>query len=97
MYPVHRVQPLHTSFGSLKFLPPRRVVHQPQERPRDHRGAMAVELRFKEAPLKGQKFVLFACTLRDILEGRRRSCRLATLLVRSEDDAEGTTGEGQKR
>ena len=30
----------------------------------------AVQLQFKETPLKGQKFVLFACTLRDILEGR---------------------------
>ena len=42
-------------------------------------GLRLYKLRFKETPLKGQKFVLFACTLRDILEGRQRSCRLATV------------------
>ena len=49
----------------------------------------AVQLQFKETPLKGQKFVLFACTLRDILEGRQRSCRLATLPC-------STNGRGQR-
>lgn len=53
-------------------------------------GLRLYELRFKETPLKGQKFVLFACTLRDILEGRQRSCRLATVLIRPMDKAERT-------
>lgn len=41
-------------------------------------------------PSKGQKFVLFACTLRDIFEDRRWcSCRLATLDSAAEEE-EGT-------
>lgn len=55
--------------------------------PRIHvtRGKRKIDRQaIRERPSKGQKFVLFACALRDIFEGRddARSCRLATVVWR---------------
>ena len=71
-----------------KFCTLSRYINPDEDGPGEHRYVEAVHLRLKETPLKGQKFVLIACTLHDIFEGWRHSCRLATPVARSEDEEE---------